>query len=154
MSESTCSHSILLWWIYFFKSPPVAKTKYFGQNTTCSLQFFKVVSHSICREKLRPIIHSFKRTGFFRRISLSHPFFYVGWFFFMQGIWFCHRKNGSHPFFEGPSRHRTQTERTGRLLNVLCTFNLRHMSTQETVFILTRELAVIYCSGNSFGSQQ
>ena len=111
MSESTCSHSILSWWIYFFKTPPVAKTKYFGQNTTCSLQFFKVVSHSICREKLRPVIHSLKRTGFFRRISLSHPFFYVGWFFLCRVSDFAIERMVVIHFLKDPVD-------TGRKLNV------------------------------------
>ena len=82
MHESTHGHSILSWLIYiFFKTSLAVKTKYFFQKTTCSRQFFKVVFHSIWREELQTIIHSFKGTSFFWRISLSHPFFHVGWFF-------------------------------------------------------------------------
>ena len=67
--------------IFFFKTPLAVKTTYFFQSTFCSRQFFKTVSHSIWREELRQVILSFKRTGFFWWISLSHPFFHMGWFF-------------------------------------------------------------------------
>ena len=47
----------------------------------------------IWREELRLAIHSFKRTGFFLRISLSYLFFHVGCFFW--------RSSCSHPFSLG-----------------------------------------------------
>ena len=47
----------------------------------------------IWREQLQPAIHSFKRTGFFWRISLSLLFFHVGWL--------ISRNSCCHPFFQG-----------------------------------------------------
>ena len=48
----------------------------FFQNTTWSCPFFSV-SFYLKRGKVWSAIHSFKRTGFFWMISLSHPFFHV-----------------------------------------------------------------------------
>ena len=64
-------------WVYFFQNTTCCQYNIFFQNTTCSRQFFKVVS----QKEWRPVIHSFKRAGFFLKISSSYQFFSVVWFF-------------------------------------------------------------------------
>ena len=85
------------------------KTIYLFQNTTCRRLFLKVVCPFIWREEYRPAIYFFNVTGFFWRISLSHPFFHGGWYFLTGScsscsyLFFCiyfDMRTCVHPLFE------------------------------------------------------
>ena len=79
----------------YLKHQTFGKAVHVFQNITCSRTFLKLVCHFFWKEELRPAILSFKRTGFYLRISVSHPFFRVECFFSQSSC--------SHIFFQGCS---------------------------------------------------